>query len=65
MGEIVRDPILKEQEKAWNAVRAALGAYEREPSDSNAEAVQDAWLELRRLSRVARWRMHEQRASRR
>ena len=64
MGEIARDPILKEQEKAWEVVRAALGAYERDPTDRNAEAVHDAWLEVRRLNRVARWRMRDRQVSR-
>jgi hypothetical protein len=64
VGEITRDPILKEQAKAWGAVRVALGAYERNPSESNAKAVHNAWMEVRRLRRVARWRMREQRLSR-
>ncbi len=56
MQQILKDPILEREEDAWAVVRQALSDYREDPSDKNAEAVHEAWLEVRRLNRLARWR---------
>lgn len=38
-----------ETREAWDAVKAAVRGYARDPSDEKAVAVQAAWQKVRRL----------------
>lgn len=41
------------REKAWIAVRLAVRAYAREPSEDNASRVQTAWDSIRNMEEQA------------
>ena len=45
-----------ERKQAWKQARAAVRAYSRDPSDSNAAHVEVAWREIRRMDGVTFWR---------
>ena len=45
-----------ERKQAWKQARAAVRAYSRDPSDSNAAHVEVAWREIRRMDGVSVWR---------
>jgi len=42
-----------ERKQAWKQARAAVRAYSRDPSDSNAAHVEVAWREIRRMDGVS------------
>ena len=45
-----------ERKRAWKEARAAVRAYSKDPSDSNAAHVEVAWREIRRMDSVSFWR---------
>jgi hypothetical protein len=45
-----------ERKRAWKEARAAVRAYSKDPSDSNAAYVEVAWREIRRTDGVSFWR---------
>ena len=45
-----------ERKLAWREARAAVRAYSKDPSDSNAAHVELAWREIRRMDGVSFWR---------
>jgi hypothetical protein len=45
-----------ERKRAWKEARAAVRAYSKDPSDSNAAYVEVAWREIRRTGGVSFWR---------
>ena len=45
-----------ERKQAWRQARAAVRAYSRDPSDSNAAHVEVAWREVRKMDGVSLWR---------
>ena len=45
-----------ERKQAWRQARAAVRAYSRNPSESNAAHVEVAWREIRRMDGVSFWR---------
>jgi hypothetical protein len=45
-----------ERKQAWKQARAAVRAYSKDPSDSNAAHVEVAWREIRRMDGVSFWR---------
>lgn len=45
-----------ERKRAWKEARAAVRAYSRDPSDSNAAYVEVAWREIRRMDGISIWR---------
>ena len=45
-----------ERKQAWREARAAVRAYSKDPSDSNAAHVELAWREIRRMDGVSFWR---------
>jgi len=49
----MNDPVRKQ---AWKQARAAVRAYSKDPSDSNAAHVEVAWREIRRMEGVSFWR---------
>ncbi len=44
------------RKRAWKEARAAVRAYSKDPSDSNAAYVEVAWREIRRTDGVSFWR---------
>ena len=44
------------RKRAWSEARAAVRAYSKDPSDSNAAYVEVAWREIHRLDGVSFWR---------
>lgn len=47
--------------EALSAAKAAVRAYSRDPSGSNAASVEQAWKALRTLDAVSAWRRERQR----
>lgn len=45
-----------ERKRAWSEARAAVRAYSKDPSDSNAATVEVTWREIRRMDGVSFWR---------
>jgi hypothetical protein len=45
-----------ERKQAWRQARAAVRAYSKDPSDSNAAHVELAWQRIRRMDGVSFWR---------
>ena len=45
-----------DRKRAWKEARAAVRAYSRDPSESNAAYVEVAWREIRRMDGVSFWR---------
>lgn len=45
-----------ERKRAWKEARAAVRAYSKDPTDSNAAYVEVAWREIRRMDGVSVWR---------
>lgn len=45
-----------ERKQAWKRARAAVRAYSKDPSDSNAANVEVAWRQIRRMDGVSFWR---------
>ncbi len=45
-----------ERKQAWQQARAAVRAYSKDPSDSNAAHVEVAWRKIRRMDGVSFWR---------
>jgi hypothetical protein len=44
------------RKRAWKEARAAVRAYSKDPSDSNAATVEVAWREIRRMDGISFWR---------
>lgn len=44
------------RKQAWQQARAAVRAYSKDPSDSNAAHVEVAWRKIRRMDGVSFWR---------
>ncbi len=45
-----------ERKRAWKQAKAAVRAYSKDPSDSNAAYVEVTWREIRRMDGVSFWR---------
>ena len=45
-----------ERKRAWKEAKAAVRAYSKDPTDSNAAYVEVAWREIRRMDGVSFWR---------
>ena len=41
---------------AWIQAKAAIRAYSRNPSETNAVIVENAWREIRRMDSLSFWR---------
>jgi hypothetical protein len=44
------------RQQAWSEVKGAVRAYARDPSTGNAQRVEAAWREIRRMQAVSFWR---------
>lgn len=44
------------RKEAWIQAKAAVRAYSRNPSETNAVIVENAWREIRRMDSVSFWR---------
>lgn len=45
-----------DRKRAWKQARAAVRAYSRDPSETNAATVEVAWREIRHMDGVSFWR---------
>ncbi len=41
---------------AWSSIRSAVRSYAKDPTATNAEQVELAWAEMRRMDNLEQWR---------
>ena len=41
---------------AWSSIRSAVRSYAKDPTATNAEQVELAWAEMRRIDNLEQWR---------
>lgn len=41
---------------AWNNIKSAVRCYAKDPTALNAQEVEEAWKEIRRMETVSHWR---------
>lgn len=41
---------------AWSSIKSAVRSYAKDPSAMNAEQVELAWAEMRRMDNLEQWR---------
>lgn len=41
---------------AWSSIRSAVRSYAKDPTATNAEQVELAWAEMRRIDNLVQWR---------
>ena len=44
------------RKRAWSNVKSAVRSYAKNPTATNAEQVESAWAEIRRIDNLQQWR---------